>query len=445
MIIGLTHTRDLVPIEKLTVISKVSIGEPPTEGRNYPKKLDHFRFQTKDPSGDWMVDEELDLLLKKKQEREGADEGTPVRSFNIQFVSDDIEQIFATSYAWWGSSERKCFGDGVQAQRVLSEIKDKKLLEEYKGKRSAPWTPCGDDGCPELEKKMCKPHGQLRFMIPEQRVVGAVAVFNTTSYESIRRIFSGLTGIANITRGRLAGLKLRLVLKPGQTRYHDEKGAAKTSNAFFAHVEFRAEDHEKMLQEMLEQSYELDRLAAAQERNLIGPGRTHPGVVTLTEEEDAKVIQPEFYPETEAPEEAEPATAEVKEIVALDKLVKRMKLTKAKKDALLHHYGGDLEAATKFLDNVLKATRKLKPTQKEVTAWLEQGITNPDWLMKDLAERIKTMPKPEPKPKKDDGELPKPETASQEAAAPSDDPEEEAPPPSDDDEPKGKKQSGWDF
>ena len=446
MIIGLTHTRDLVPIEKLTVITKVSIGEPPTEGRNYPKKLDHFRFQTKDPSGDWIVDDQLDLSLKKKQEGEGADEGTPVRSFNIQFVSDDIEQIFATSYAWWGSSERKCHGDGLQAQRVLSEIKNKDILKEYEGKRFAPWTPCGDDGCPELEKKMCKPHGQLRFMIPEQRVVGAVAVFNTTSYESIRRIFSGLTGIANLTRGRLAGLKLRLVLKPGQTRYRDDKGTAKTSNAFFAHVEFRATDHEKMLQEMLEQSYELDFLAAAAERKVrsLGTGvtREHPGVVTLTEEEDAKVIHPEFYHEGKTPEEGDagPAKTEVKEIVALDKLVKRMKLTKAKKDALLHHYGGDLEAATKFLDNVLKATKKLKPSQKQVTEWLEQGITNPDWLMKELADQIKKL-KPEAKPKKDDGELPKPETASQEEAPPS----EEEPPPSDDDAPTGKKQSGWDF
>ena len=436
MIIGLTHTRDLVPIEKLTVITKVSIGEPPTEGRNYPKKLDHFRFQTKDPSGDWIVDDELDLLLKRKQEGEGADEGTPVRSFNIQFVSDDIEQIFATSYAWWGSSERKCHGDGVQAQRVLSEIKNKKLLEEYEGKRSAPWTPCGDDGCPELEKKMCKPHGQLRFMIPEQRVVGAVAVFNTTSYESIRRIFSGLTGIAKITRGRLAGLKLRLVLKPGQTRYRDDKGTAKTSNAFFAHVEFRATDHEKMLQEMLEQSYELDRLAAAQERNLLGPGRTHPETVTLTEEEDAQIIHPEFYPETEAPEEAEPAKAEVKEIVALDKLVKRMKLTKAKKDALLHHYGGDLETATKFLDNVLKATRKLKPSQKQVTEWLEQGITNPDWLMKELSDEIKKL-----KPKKKEA-TPAPPSEEPTSEPPS---EEEEPPPDESDAPPSKKQSGWDF
>jgi len=443
MIIGLTHTRDLVPIEKLTVITKVSIGEPPTEGRNYPKKLDHFRFQTKDPSGDWIVDEQLDLSLKKKQEGEGSDEGTPVRSFNIQFVSDDIEQIFATSYAWWGSSERKCHGDGLQAQRVLSEIKDKDILKEYEGKRFAPWTPCGDDGCPELEKKLCKPHGQLRFMIPEQRVVGAVAVFNTTSYESIRRIFSGLTGIANITRGRLAGLKLRLVLKPGQTRYRDDKGTAKTSNAFFAHVEFRASDHEKMLQEMLEQSYELDFLAAAAERKVraLGTGvtREHPGVVTLTEEEDAKTIQPEFYPETEAPEEAEPAKTEVKEIVALDKLVKRMKLTKAKKDALLHHYGGDLEAATKFLDNVLKATRKLKPGQKQVTEWLEQGITNPDWLMKELSDEIKKL-----KPAEKKNPPPGP-TAPEEPPASDEAPEEEAPPPSDDDEPKGKKQSGWDF
>jgi hypothetical protein len=433
MIIGLTHTRDLVPIEKLTVITKVSIGEPPTEGRNYPKKLDHFRFQTKDPSGDWIVDDQLDQLLKKKQEGEGAEEGVPVRSFNIQFVSDDIEQIFATSYAWWGSSERKCHGDGLQAERVLSEIKNKDILKEYEGKRFAPWTPCGDDGCPELEKKLCKPHGQLRFMIPEQRVVGAVAVFNTTSYESIRRIFSGLTGIANLTRGRLAGLKLRLVLKPGQTRYRDDKGTAKTSNAFFAHVEFRATDHEKMLQEMLEQSYELDFLAAAAERKVrsLGTGvtREHPGVVTLTEEEDAKVIQPEFYPETEAPEEAAPAKTEVKEIVALDKLVKRMKLTKAKKDALLHHYQGDLEAATTFLNNVLKATRKLKPSQKQVTEWLEQGITNPDWLMKELSEQIKKL-KPEPEKKN-----PPPGPAA---------PDE--PPPSDDgDEPPPKKQSGWDF
>ena len=325
----------------------------------------------------------------------------------------------------------------MQAQRILSEIKDKDILKEYEGKRFAPWTPCGDDGCPELEKKLCKPHGQLRFMIPEQRVVGAVAVFNTTSYESIRRIFSGLTGIANITRGRLAGLKLRLVLKPGQTRYRDDKGTAKTSNAFFAHVEFRASDHEKMLQEMLEQSYELDRLAAAQERQLIGPGRTHPGVVTLTEEEDAKVIQPEFYPETEAPEEAAPAKTEVKEIVALDKLVKRMKLTKAKKDALLHHYQGDLEAATTFLNNVLKATRKLKPSQKQVTEWLEQGITNPDWLMKELSDEIKKL-----KPEKKEKAGPGPTTPEAMGEAPP--PSEEEPPPSDD-EPPPSKQSGWEF
>lgn len=433
MIIGLTHTRDGIPIEKLTVITKVSIGEPPQEGRNYPKKLDHFRFQTKDPSGDWIVDEKLDQLLKKKQEDEGADEGTPVRSFNIQFLSDDIEQIFATSYAWWGSSERKCFGDGLKAQRVLSEIKDKDLLKEHKGERSIPWTPCGDDGCPELEKKLCKPHGQLRFMIPEQRVVGAVAVFNTTSYESIRRIFSGLTGITNITRGRLAGLKLRLVLKPGQTRYRDSKGATKTSNAFFAHVEFRASDHEKMMEEMLAQAHELDYLSAGHLRKIkaIGAGvplREHPGVVTLTEEEDAHLIQPEFYPEGEAPEEEAPAPAQnADDLIAFDKLVKRMKLVKAKKEALLHHYGGDLEGATKFLDNVLKAARKLKPSKKEVNEWLEQGIANPEWLMKELAEKIKKL-KPEKK-----------------KAAPGKTGEEGEPPHSDDDAPKGGGQQGWNF
>ena len=397
MIIGLTHTRDGQAIEKLTVITKVSIGEPPEEGRNYPKKLDHFRFQTKDPSGDWIVDEKLQqLLITKQAEEEDSTDKNPVRSFNIQFVSDDIEQVFATSYAWWGSSERKCHGDGLQAQRVLSEIKDKKILEENKGQRFAPWTPCGDDGCPELEKKMCKPHGQLRFMIPEQRVMGAVSVFNTTSYESIRRIFSGLNRIHTLTRGRLAGLKLRLVLKPGQARYRDSKGATKTSNAFFAHVEFRAEDHEKMLEEMVAQSFQLETHLAMQERKVLalGSGRDLPGVVTLTEEEDAKVIQPEFYPEGQAPEEAEPAAeakADHKDIIEFDKLSKKMKLTKAKHDALLHHYGGDLEAATKFLANVLKAVKKLKPTVKQVTEWMEQGITNPDWLMKELADQIKKL------------------------------------------------------
>jgi hypothetical protein len=284
-----------------------------------------------------------------------------------------------------------------------------------------------------LEKKMCKPHGQLRFMIPEQRVVGAVAVFNTTSYESIRRIFSGLTGIANITRGRLAGLKLRLVLKPGQTRYRDDKGTAKTSNAFFAHVEFRATDHEKMLQEMLEQSYELDFLAAAAERKVrsLGTGvtREHPGVVTLTEEEDAKVIQPEFYPEGKAPEEAEPeaeAKVDHKDIIEFDKLSKKMKLTKAKHDALLHHYGGDLEAATKFLANVLKAVKKLKPTVKQVTEWMEQGITNPDWLMKELADQIKKL-----KPAKKEAAPKEEEEKEKKAEA---EPKQEEPPPHEDED-----------
>jgi len=118
-----------------------------------------------------------------------------------------------------------------------------------------------------------------------------------------------------------------------------------------------------------------------------------------------------------------------------------MKLTKAKKDALLHHYGGDLEAATKFLNNVLKAVRKLKPSQKQVTAWLEQGITNPDWLMEELSDEIKKQKK--------EAAAPTPQTPAgapdPEAPDPPDPDEEEAPPPSDDDAPKGKKQSGWDF
>lgn len=137
-------------------------------------------------------------------------------------IDDDIDNVFPTSYAWWTATERKCSGDGTRATR--------RTPEHPAGEA---WTPCGSL-CPELAAGLCKPSGDLRFVLTDFPRLGSICRIHTSSYRSIRQIHSALEEIQTFTGGRLAGITAKLVVRPEQASYYDRKEQRKKTTTIWA-------------------------------------------------------------------------------------------------------------------------------------------------------------------------------------------------------------------
>ena len=271
MIIGVTHDQDGRVVQRLSVSTKVSIGLPPNGDRNHPTKLDHFVFlrKKKTPRGvEWEPDSEL-------TEHYGAE----CRELHIMLIDDDIENVFPSSYAWWTATERKCWGDGTSATRRTAEKPG-----------GEPWTPCGS-GCSELASGLCKPSGDLRFVLADFPRLGSVCRIHTSSYRSIRQIHSALQEIQTFTGGRLAGITGKLVVRPEEITYFDRKEKRKkTTSVWVLSLEVEGDDMRKLIANLTENA----RLFA-ETRKLLGPAGKVFEIVE-EEQEQAPEINGEFYP-----------------------------------------------------------------------------------------------------------------------------------------------------
>ena len=271
MIIGVTHDQDGRVVQRLSVSTKVSIGLPPNGDRNHPTKLDHFVFlrKKKTPRGvEWEPDPEL-------TEHYGAE----CRELHIMLIDDDVENVFPSTYAWWTATERKCWGDGTSATRRTGEKPG-----------GEPWTPCGN-GCPELASGVCKPSGDMRFVLADFPRLGSVCRIHTSSYRSIRQIHSALQEIQTFTGGRLAGITGKLVVRPEEITYFDRKEKRKkTTSVWVLSLEVEGDDMRKLIANLTENA----RLFA-ETRKLLGPaGKVFE--VGEEEQEQAPEINGEFYP-----------------------------------------------------------------------------------------------------------------------------------------------------
>lgn len=274
MIIGVTHDADGRVVQRLSVSTKLAIGLPPNGERNYPTKLDHFVFLRKKRTAkgvEWEPDPELTKYY-----------GSDCREVRIVLIDDDIENVFPTSYAWWTAVERKCWGDGTQATRRTGEKPS-----------GQPWKPCGY-GCPELASGLCKPSGDLRFVLADFPRLGSVCRIHTSSYRSIRQIHSALQEIQVFTGGRLAGLTAKLVVRPEEAAYMDPKEKRKKSTTIWAlSLEVDGRDMKKLAASLTENAR-----VFVETRRLLAGAR----VVEVREEESeqAPELSAEFYgdPET---------------------------------------------------------------------------------------------------------------------------------------------------
>ena len=273
-IVGLTVSETGESLQRLAVTTKVAIGEVvKTATGTRPNKLDHFIFLRKGVKLEWEPDPELSKQF-----------GTECREFWIILLNDEIENVFRTEFAWWNATEKRCWGDGRNATRRTKEVPDGEA-----------WTPCGKT-CPDLEENLCKPSGDLYFVLADHPKLGSVCRIHTTSYRSVSQIYSALEQIRTVTGGRLAGIRCKLVVRPEKATYFDKKKDAKVPTTIYAlNLELGAADMQKLIGEMTQHAKLFE-----QTRKLLGNGRKVEFVVDEeAEEERAPDVAREFYPATD--------------------------------------------------------------------------------------------------------------------------------------------------
>jgi hypothetical protein len=290
MIIGLTHTRDGVPIQRLSVSTKIAVGLPPdkTKNRKAPVKLDYFIFQrrtnaTTTLEAGW----EIDPVLTKHYETQAGSK-TP-REIEVYLMNDDIDEVFVTKLAWWKATQCYCWGNGETATR--------RTAEHPKGEPWAPeHSPCGQE-CPDYMEGKCKPSGDLRFVLADYPKLGSIVKIHTSSYRSVMQIQSALQQIQGITKGPLAGIKASLVVSAEKTSYIGDDNSRHSTVVPIISLEIKAENMEKLVDKMTENAKLLEHT-----RKLLGGG--HIQIVEDDETTLASELVPEFYheAETEKPE-----------------------------------------------------------------------------------------------------------------------------------------------
>lgn len=272
-IVGLTVSESGESMQRLAITTKVAIGEVvKTQTGTRPNKLDHFVFLRKGAKSlEWEADPDLSKHF-----------GNECREFWIILLTDEPENVFRTEYAWWSKTEKKCWGDGRTAIRRTE-----------KNPGGEEWTPCGD-ACPDLEANRCKPSGDLYFVLAEFPRLGSVCRLHTTSYRSVRQLYSSIEQIRTVTGGRLAGIRCKLVVRPEKATYSDN-GKKKTATIYALNIELSAQDMQKLVGEMTQYARLFE-----QTKKLLGNGRKVEYVVEdEPDEERAPDVAQEFFPAEE--------------------------------------------------------------------------------------------------------------------------------------------------
>jgi hypothetical protein len=373
MIRNVTHNEQNQPIIQITRAYKVSIGIPATADSNFPQKSDHFHIRSRNAKGEWVDDkkfmaqlQELYMPLVDVDDGKGnvSQIRVALREFDIIFLSDDIEEIFPTEYAWWATSEKKCSGHGCDdAFRRVTALPEKERLK-YPGVDLIPWKPCGE-GCPELESSKCKPTGELRFIFKDRPVMGSIAALSTTSYQSIKRIHSSLLQIQSVTGGRLRGIPLKIVVRPGKTRYIQD-GKAKSSMAFFVNIEFREEDYSRLVPALLERSASYEKSLTTGRRMLTEAVDAEDDAIDVEgarieetpEAERAAEMTSEFFPENRTASASKPEPDADDQAITL--AFNSLGLSPAHKERLYQSLKGDIASIREWITDFGNGVASLK-------------------------------------------------------------------------------------
>lgn len=332
MIYGVTHDKESNQvILRRSVTTKVAIGRGPDKTSNYPKKLDHFVFLMKADDGlNWIDDPD-----KTKHYIEKADGQDPTEVWII-LLDDDIDQVFRTEYAWWAKTGKKCWGDGELATRRTNENPD-----------GAAWEPCANHNCPQLESGDCKPSADLYFMLADFPSLGTVCRLHTSSYQSIRELYTALVDLKTMMGGRLMGLPVKLFVRPEKNVY-GEGEQKKTGTKWILGLELSAESLPKMLESVSQSAKVFADLKKA-----MGGRRLE---ITEDDTDRAPEIASEFVsaaPRAQLPAPMDPEVG--RKIEEFHATAEKAGLNKANRHMLLGKHDGNIESAMAELKTLAPA------------------------------------------------------------------------------------------
>lgn len=201
--------------------------------RKYPERLPYFTFTKVAPTGD--MEPDWDVI---------SDHGPMPTEIDVVFLRDDP---FAAAYQMWTAAEKKCFGDGKCALRVLpmAETDDEKRLADEaraQGEKYFPVAKCWLGGCKYSKQSgdrpsPCRPMGRLVFQLYRSPRLGGSVTFGTSGYRSINQLFSTIEIIKQATGGYISGIKLKMVLRPYRVLHN-----GKLATQYAVSLEYRASD-----------------------------------------------------------------------------------------------------------------------------------------------------------------------------------------------------------
>ena len=159
-----------------------------------PQKLDHFVITSvvRGADGNFTRDDDIHTKL-----------GDAPKEIPIRLLFDDIDLNFPTRFVAYKGKTVWCSGDGETARRLSDQGSHQEC-------------PCP---CPRVQPgykgtDKCKINGKLSVLIDGAGGVGGIWNFRTTSWNTVTGILSSLTLMQRITGGPLAGIPLKMVIRP---------------------------------------------------------------------------------------------------------------------------------------------------------------------------------------------------------------------------------------
>ena len=168
-----------------------------------PMKYGHFVIMTteKDKDGNYIPDKKIMAAIGEKP-----------KELKIQFLFDDPDINFFTSFQFYDGHRCQCRGDGQDATWFGTKDKPEKRP-----------IPCDPDKCSHRTENRCKVSGILSCQLLDSTEAMAIYRFRTHSWNTVSGIMAALDAIINHPRNPkhvLAGVPLKMKLIQKSTEEH---------------------------------------------------------------------------------------------------------------------------------------------------------------------------------------------------------------------------------
>jgi hypothetical protein len=269
-----------------------------------PVKYGHFVITTteKDKDGNYFVNDKIMKAI-----------GDKPKELKIQFLFDDPDINFFTSFQLYDGKHCKCRGDGEKATWRNDDGSKKEIV-------------CDPEKCQHLKSAACKVSGILSCQLLDSTEAMAIYRFRTHSWNTVSGIMAALDAITNHPRNPnhiLAGIPLKMKLIQKSTEEH--------GNVPVVTIVMDCENTGQM-QTLLNSEYQ-SRIAYNVDIKQIESVAVKSGI--LVDNDDPSDVSEEFFPPKDDVKTKGVSSDEASkrlDVVAEKKVIKTVEVKKIKED-----------------------------------------------------------------------------------------------------------------